>query len=75
MPITHASPEPLKIRLLRLALLQIAILTVTAGCGSDLGENPPIPADAPATVPPEQSVQRAVFALSRTIHGPSAFLQ
>ena len=73
MPVTDASPEPLKIRLLRLALLQIAILTVSAGCESDLGENPPIPADAPA--PPEQSVQRAVFALSRTIHGPSAFLQ
>ena len=75
VPVTNASPEPFKIRLLRLALLQVAILTASAGCESDISENPSAQPDAPATVPAEQSAQRAVFALIGTNRRPRAFLQ
>jgi hypothetical protein len=73
--VTNASPEPFKIRLLRLALLQVAILTATAGCENDISENPSAQPDAPATAPVEQSVQRAVYALIGTNRRPRAFLQ
>ena len=37
MPYLKATREPRKIRLLRLALLQIAILTTVAACGGGYG--------------------------------------
>jgi hypothetical protein len=62
-----AKPEPRKVRLLRLALLQIAILTATTGClGYDDGDCP-----RPPQATPDSTTAKALFADGTHPAGPS----
>jgi hypothetical protein len=58
VPYTRATPERHNVRLLRLALLQIAILTATTGCYGDEDGDCPRPHDAT----PPSTTAKALFA-------------